>query len=236
VAGPGTRPAPKRSAAPTATAAEPAAAESPADAAAPTAAEPSAAEPSAAEPTAALQPPAEPSAAEPPADAAEPTAGGAAAAVPASPGGTAVTLAQLQGAWEGQVLANLAIPVRSKWRGGRWIEPDGTTLRFAVDNEWHRRVCEETRREVEGVLTAHFGTPTVVAVVVEGGGGRPGAGPAGRGPAQAPAGDRGGAPGPDDRDDEHIDPAELRDAGDTVGGVDLLVREFGAQLVEEDQR
>jgi len=74
-----------------------------------------------------------------------------------------------------------------------------------------------------------------VAVVVEGGGARPGA-PAGRAPARAPAGDRGGAPPPDDRDDEHIDPTELRDAGDTVGGVDLLVREFGAQLVEEDHR
>src|SRR5829696_5118 len=163
------------------------------------------------------------------------TAEPVAAAAPATKGGAAITLAQLQGAWEGQVLANLAIPVRSKWRGGHWIEADGTTLVFAVDNEWHQRVCEETRSEVEGVLTAHFGSPTVVAVVVEGGGARPVA-PAGRAPARAPAGDRGGAPPPDDRDDEHIDPTELRDAGDTVGGVDLLVREFGAQLVEEDHR
>jgi hypothetical protein len=37
--------------------------------------------------------------------------------------------------------------------------------------------------------------------------------------------------------DEHIDPSELRDAGDvTVGGVDLLMREFGGELVEGEQR
>ncbi len=37
--------------------------------------------------------------------------------------------------------------------------------------------------------------------------------------------------------DENIDPSELRDAGDaTVGGVDLLMREFGGELVEGEQR
>jgi hypothetical protein len=146
----------------------------------------------------------------------------AGAGAPPAPG-------ELVPVWEGQILAQLAIPVRSKWRGGRWTDPAGDTLRFAVPNEWHQKACEDTRRDVEEALAAHFGRRVPVAVVVDGGAAAPDE--PGR-PLGAPGPVDPGAP---DDHDEHIDPSELRDAGDvTTGGVDLLMREFGGQLVEED--
>jgi hypothetical protein len=94
-------------------------------------------------------------------------------------------------------------------------------LRFAVSNEWHQKACDESRGEVEEALLAHFGGPVPVAIVVEGE-------PAGAGSTAS------AAPPPDDP--EHIDPAELRDAGDAaVTGVDLVVRTFGGgELIQED--
>jgi DNA polymerase III subunit gamma/tau len=152
-------------------------------------------------------------------------------APPSQSGDAPPAPSELVPAWEGQILGKLAIPVRSKWRGGRWTEPAGETLRFGVPNEWHQKACEDTRRDVEEALAAHFGRRVPVAVVVDGAGG----------PAAADAGRALGAPGPGpvdpgpDEHDDHIDPSELRDASDvTTGGVDLLMREFGGQLVEED--
>jgi DNA polymerase III subunit gamma/tau len=149
-----------------------------------------------------------------------------------SDGDAAPTPGELVPAWEGQILSQLAIPVRSKWRGGRWTDPAGGTVRFAVPNEWHQKVCEDTRRDVEDALAAHFGRRVPVAVVVDGDAhsaptlGEPGRAPGPPGPID---------PGVPDDHDEHIDPSELRDAGDvTTGGVDLLMREFGGKLVEED--
>jgi hypothetical protein len=69
-----------------------------------------------------------------------------------------------------------------------------------------------------------------VAVVVDGDSvpdapGSPGA-PADAGPGVRPA---------EADPDEDIDPRELRDAGDVAtSGVDLLLREFGGELVEEE--
>jgi DNA polymerase-3 subunit gamma/tau len=158
---------------------------------------------------------------------------------PAAQGGASrVSVPSLSGeAWSG-LLGGLPISVRSKWRAGRWVEPSGDGLRFAVDNEWHQKVCEDTRREVEQALAGHFGTAVTVAVVVDGAA----PGPAGGATAGRRAGGRAGTSRSADRtappdDDEHIDPSELTDAGDvTVGGVDLLMREFGGELVEGEQR
>jgi DNA polymerase-3 subunit gamma/tau len=196
---------------------------------------------------------------EPPADPAPPSPAPAAAAPVAA--GDVPSTGELVPAWDGQILSTLAIPIRSKWRAGRWIEPAGGAARFAVPNEWHQKVCDDTRRDVEQVLSDHFGRKVSVVVVVDGAaasgapgpggpaGGGPSGGPsAGGGPAGTSGGGSGGgparsaapspgpsAPPPDDHD-EHIDPSELRDAGDiTTGGVDLLMREFGGQLVEEER-
>jgi DNA polymerase-3 subunit gamma/tau len=146
---------------------------------------------------------------------------------PAEPAGSgAVTgripdLEEITAAWVGAVLTGLPKSVRSRWRGGRWIDPDPRAVRFAVSNEWHQKACDESRREVEDALLAHFGGPVPVAIVVEGE-------PAG-GPSTVPA-----APLPDDV--EQVDPAELRDADDAaVSGVDLVVRTFGGgELIQED--
>ena len=119
------------------------------------------------------------------------------------------------------MLAALPKSVRKFWRGGRWIEPDSGAVRFAVSNEWHQKACNESRREVEDALQAHFGGPVPVTVVVE-------SEPPGTATGQQ------AAPPPDEV--EHIDPTELRDANDAaVTGVDLVVRTFGGgELIQED--
>jgi len=173
---------------------------------------------------------------EPPANAATPppeaeTAPPAPASAATPPAASApAELAAVTQAWSSKILGELPISVRSKWRGGTWVEPlsDGVA-RFAVDNEWHQRACEAGRRDVERLLAAHFGAPLRVAVVVEGGGGE-------RSKAGSPASDGDGAADADDFVKAEIgDVTALPDANDVAtGGVDLLLREFGGQLVEED--
>jgi hypothetical protein len=141
-------------------------------------------------------------------------------------------MAAVNGAWKA-MLAELPIPVRSKWRGGAWAEATPEGLRFEVPNEWHKKACDEGRLDVEKVLKGQFGVHVPVEVVVTGGGG----GPAGA--ATDPSQSSGGPPPGAEPDDEMepIDVSELEDAGDVaVGGVDLLVREFGGELIQEDPR
>jgi DNA polymerase-3 subunit gamma/tau len=130
-------------------------------------------------------------------------------------------------AWNATVLAALPRKVRSRWRGGRWVESGGGAVRFAVPNGWHKKECDESRREVEEALTGHFGAPVTVAVVV-GGDEDAVAGASSAGPSPAAS--------PDPADEiEHIDPTELRDANDVAtSGVDLVMRTFGGELVEEE--
>jgi hypothetical protein len=151
------------------------------------------------------------------------------------------TSAELGAAWAGGVLDDLPVKIRSKWRSGRWVEPDAGALRFAVPNEWHQKACDGVRREVEQALSRHFGRPVAVAVVVESGdataestagvAGTPG------GPVVSPPSGRArSTPALADDAEEHIDPSELRDANDVAtNGVDMLLREFGGgELVEEE--
>jgi len=157
-----------------------------------------------------------------PAQAAEPAA-------PAAPAGPAEAQAvervpgreELASAWADTVLDALPKSVRSRWRGGQWVEPDAGAVRFAVSNEWHQKACDDSRREVEEALRAHFGAPVAVAVVVEG---------------EPPAGSAAPQAAPPPAEVEHIDPTELRDADDAaVTGVDLVVRTFGGgELIQED--
>jgi DNA polymerase-3 subunit gamma/tau len=172
-----------------------------------------------------------------PAEGTDPAAGASTAA-----GDTAVDASrrvpgrsEITAAWSDAVLAALPPRVRSRWRGGQWIEPDPSGARFAVPNEWHQRACDESRPEVERALATHLGGPVSVAVVIEGGAeatGDPGrsAVPGDAGPAAT------GGPNSTDHELEHIDPTELRDADDApTNGVDLVVRAFGGgELVEED--
>jgi hypothetical protein len=147
-------------------------------------------------------------------------------------------MAAVTGAWSA-MLAELPIPVRSKWRGGNWADATDAGLRFEVPNEWHQKACEEGRTAVENVLKAQFGLQVPVEVVVAGGAGGGGGAPAAGGGPARPAGPSGGPPmgndpGPED-EDMSIDVSELADAHDVaVGGVDLLMREFGGELIQED--
>ena len=129
-----------------------------------------------------------------------------------------------------EVLGELPLPVRSKWRGGTWVMPITDPPRFAVPNAWHKKACDEGLRDVEQVLAARLGPGIKVEVVVEGGGD-------GDAP-RPPSGGGGGAPMPPPPPDDEADLgdiSELRDAPKTaVGGVDLLLREFGGELLEED--
>jgi DNA polymerase III subunit gamma/tau len=138
-----------------------------------------------------------------------------------APAGRIPDLDEITTAWTDAVLTALPKSVRSRWRGGRWIEPDPRTLRFAVSNEWHQQACDESRGEVEEALLAHFGGPVPVAIVVEG---------------EPPAAGATASAAPPSDDPEHIDPTELRDADDAaVTGVDLVVRTFGGgELIQED--
>jgi DNA polymerase III subunit gamma/tau len=180
----------------------------------------SAAKPAAEDPAPAADDPA--LAAEDPAPAAEPPTSAAPVPPPAGDGGPAVSA--VEAVWKDGILSGLPVKIRSKWRTGRWLDAAGGGLRFAVPNKWHRSECDKTRLDVERALTAHFGSPVAVTLVVEDEG-EPGGAPAGPGP---------GGP-PPEPDDEHIDPAELRDAGDAVSsGVDLLLREFGGRVEEEE--
>jgi DNA polymerase-3 subunit gamma/tau len=166
------------------------------------------------------------------ADPARPPGGGPGDDAAATAAAWLPTQAELDTAWSGGVLAGLPVKIRSKWRGGRWVAPGGGALRFAVPNEWHQKACEDSRRDVEQALASHFGGTVPVVVVVESGAT---AGPDLPGPAGSPA--AGAVPEPSaDETDEPIDPSELRDADDVAtGGVDLLLREFGGELVEEEK-
>jgi DNA polymerase-3 subunit gamma/tau len=113
-------------------------------------------------------------------------------------------------AWGDAVLAGLPLKVRSKWRGGRFVQGSDGIARFAVPNDWHLRECESGRGVVEAALGAHFGRPVAITLVVEG---------------DAPAADT---------TDEVIDLDELVDAPDAATGVDRLLEVFpGAELHED---
>jgi DNA polymerase-3 subunit gamma/tau len=165
----------------------------------------------------------------------------------AAPGGEgAPSAGELEAVWTTGVLAALPVKIRSKWRGGRWLEPAGDELRFAVPNEWHKKACDDARPQVEKALADHFGRALTVGVVVsDDGSGQDRSGAPGGAPAPTPAPSPASAPSPgptgtaapsaDPTDDEAIDPAELRDAGDVpTRGVDLVLREFGGELIEDD--
>jgi hypothetical protein len=134
------------------------------------------------------------------------------------------------------VLAGLPVRIRSKWRGGRWIEPLDGALRFAVPNAWHQNACDQSRRDVEQALGDRFGRPVTVAFVIDGDGGGSGVPLPADVAAAGPAFDGPGGPAAADEPDEHIDPSELRDADDVAtSGIELLRREFGgAEVVEEE--
>ncbi len=70
-------------------------------------------------------------------------------------------------AWGDHVLAALPGRARARFRVGRFVAAGGDAAVFALPNETHRSYCEEVRRDVEDVLSAHFGVRVLLHLVVD---------------------------------------------------------------------
>ncbi len=66
--------------------------------------------------------------------------------------GDVPTIGELEAVWTTGVLAGLPVKIRSKWRAGRWVDPEGGELRFSVPNAWHKSACDDARLQVEQAL------------------------------------------------------------------------------------
>ena len=102
----------------------------------------------------------------PPQRSAQRPASEAQAPIPSSPG-VAPTRDQLVEAWGDGLLATLPPRARARFRVGRFLDAEADTAVFALPNDTHRSYCEEVRLEVEQMLSAHFGTPVHLQLVVD---------------------------------------------------------------------
>ena len=158
-----------------------------------------------------------------PAPAPEPTppAGATAAAADGPP-----PLIELERAWKDTILAELPNKARVRFAGGRFVASVAGSARFGLPNAVHAKRCEEVRAEVEAALTAHFGRPVALTIVVD----DDPTPPAGSAPVR-PSGP------PEDGDDGQstIDPGELVDAHDvTTSSLGRIAEVFpGVEVVEE---
>ncbi|MDQ3680136.1 MAG: DNA polymerase III subunit gamma/tau [Actinomycetota bacterium] len=106
------------------------------------------------------QPPGRPPAAEAP-------AAEAPAAVQPEVSGSLPSRDELTMAWGDSVLASLSPRAKSRFAAGRFLAVEGGQALFWLPNEFHRDRCEDVRAEVEAALSAHFGTPVPLRLVVE---------------------------------------------------------------------
>lgn len=96
-------------------------------------------------------------------------------------------------AWADQVLEQISARARARFRAGRWVGGGEGEAVFALPDPVHRSFCEELRPEVERALSAHFGRPIPLRLVVDE---PPGGPPSGmpRGDDSPAAGGRGARP------------------------------------------
>ena len=133
-------------------------------------------------------------------------------------------------AWGDGVLHNLSARAKALFSAGRFVASDEKGAQFALPNAAHRDRCTELASQVEAALTAHFGAPVRLVLVVDGGspGGAPGgeSGGGAGGPTPAPPrpdGPTGPAAPPTAREihleeADEVDPEELVAA--TKGEID----------------
>lgn len=126
---------------------------------------------------------------------------------------------ELTKAWGDQLLGQLPGRVRARYSSGRFVGVEGGTALFALPNEAHRQQCEQSRPEVEAVLTAHYGMPVPLRLVVD---------PAETRSEPAPGDDR------YDMDQLRNDMDQLRDAPSAVTSPEDVVRTVfpGAEEVQ----
>lgn len=124
-------------------------------------------------------------------------------------------------------LDDLSQKVRVRFKGGRILGVDGSTVRFGVPNAIHRDRCSDVKGEVEQALSSHFGCPVGVDVVID----DDSTAPIDMAKIAPPA-----PPEPMAADaDEDIGPVEdLADANDqATGGVERITKAFpGSQVVD----
>jgi DNA polymerase III gamma/tau subunit len=70
-------------------------------------------------------------------------------------------------AWGDTIYSSLSPRARALYQSGRFTASDGRSCTFAVESEAQREHCERKRAEVEGAITAHFGAPVALRVVVD---------------------------------------------------------------------
>ncbi|MGI8983176.1 MAG: hypothetical protein ACR2HM_01365, partial [Acidimicrobiales bacterium] len=149
---------------------------------------------------------------------------GGPAPVPPTAGAPLPTRDELTVAWGDTVLGSLSPRAKSRFRVGRFVEPEGDRATFALPNAIHRDRCEEVRADAEHALAAHFGRPVPLRLVTD-----DDPGPAGS--SAVP-----GGPPPPPPDDEPIDLADLQEAppAEVRSPVDHVLSAFeGATVVEE---
>jgi len=137
--------------------------------------------------------------------------------------GQAPGVGELAAAWE-QIRPALPGRAKSRFSGGRFVSADAGGAVFGLPNAIHRDRCAECVGEVEAALSAHFGHPIGLTLIVDG----DAPPPTGTTVPLVASADPGS-------DDEAIDLTELVDASpDEAGGVELLTEAFpGAELIEE---
>jgi DNA polymerase-3 subunit gamma/tau len=128
-------------------------------------------------------------------------------------------LSAISAVWT-DLLGNLPQRPKVRFAGGRWLSVTDGVATFGLPNPVHAQRCEECRGDVEAALTAHFGRPVSVRVVVDG-------------DAEEPTDH--GAPRPQTAEaDEDVDVHDLTDAEDVAEtGVERVAAVFpGAQRVD----
>ncbi len=115
-------------------------------------------------------------------------------------------------AWGDHVLRSLPARAKAVFGAGRFVAVADGRAAFALPNAAHRDRAAEVRTMVESALSAHFGVPVALELVVDGGERAPSAVPAGTGGQPPPfAPSTAGANGPPA---EAPDPVEIDDLGD----------------------
>ncbi len=137
---------------------------------------------------------------------------------------SALTLPAVTSAFAG-CLDDVSQKTRVRFKGGRLLDVEGSTVIFGVPNDIHRNRCLDLKGEVEQALGQHFGQTVTVDIIVDGDAPAPTMDPARIETPKGPAADA----------DEDIGPVEeLADATDqSANGVERLTKAFpGSKVVD----
>jgi hypothetical protein len=72
-------------------------------------------------------------------------------------------------AWGDHVIGGLRPKAKALFQAGRFVGVEDDKAVFGLPNEIHRTRCEEVRGEIESALSAHFGRPVGLVLIVDSG-------------------------------------------------------------------